>query len=205
MVHRPVRRFLTSLACVGVLAGASPTPALGEASEPGALTPTGTEGAGPSFQPDAWIKLCGLSTGCKIDPPPHPWLGKDRYNETGHKQTVAVDINEGEGVRFWAAVENDGSETDTLTVQGCQGTQHFELNAVLLGKHKEPSAGAVNVTRKYKRGTLTFDLEPGERALFTINIITHTVKGVTYQCFTTVRSANDPESVDVVIGEMTTY
>lgn len=53
-----------------------------------------------SFQPDGWIKLCGQSLGCTIDPLPHPWLGKNIYNTTGRKQTVSVDVNEGEGVRF---------------------------------------------------------------------------------------------------------
>ena len=32
-----------------------------------------------SYRPDAWIKLCGLSTGCTIDPPPHPWRGRGVY------------------------------------------------------------------------------------------------------------------------------
>jgi hypothetical protein len=30
-----------------------------------------------SYQPDGWIKLCGINIGCVIDPLPHPWLGKD--------------------------------------------------------------------------------------------------------------------------------
>ncbi len=160
---------------------------------------------GGSARSDAWIKLCGLSTGCVIDPLPHPWLGRDVYNATGRRQTVSVDIDEGEGVRFWITVENDGAESDVFTVQGCSGTRYFEVNRVVLGKYKAPDAGATDVTRQYKQGTLTFDLEPGDRAVFTLNIITHTVKGVTYPCPTVVRSGNDPTSTDTVVGEMTTY
>ena len=158
-----------------------------------------------SFQSDGWIKLCGLSTGCVIDPPPHPWLGRDVYNTTGRRQTVSVDIDEGEGVRFWITVENDGTESDTLVVQGCRGTRYFEVNRVVLGKRKRPDASYTDVTRKYKRGELTFDLESGDTAVFTLNIITHTVKGETYRCLTTIHSENDSSSVDTVVGSMTTY
>ena len=159
----------------------------------------------PSFQPDGWIKLCGLNLGCTIDPLPHPWLGKDIYNTTGRKQTVSVDINEGEGVRFWITLQNDGTQSDTFGVRGCSGTRVFEVNRVLLGKHKRQDPGAEDLTRRYKQGTLTFDLDAGERVVFTLNIITHTVKGVTYRCRTEFTSQSDPASQDVVVAEMTTY
>jgi hypothetical protein len=154
---------------------------------------------------DAWIKLCGLSTGCVIDPPPHPWLGRDVYNATGRRQTVAVDINEGEGVRFWITVENDGTQADTLIVQGCPGTRYFEVNRVVLGRYRRPDAGATDVTRRYLQGTLSFDLDPGDRAVFTLNIITNTIKGETYRCLTEVSSAGDAGAGDTVVAEMTTY
>ena len=54
-----------------------------------------------AYRPDAWIKLCGLSTGCTINPPPHPWHGNNIYNSTAKKQTVSVRMEDGEGVRFW--------------------------------------------------------------------------------------------------------
>lgn len=167
----------------------------------GARDPSG----GESFRPDGWIKLCGLSLGCTIDPPPHPWLGKDVYNTTGHRQTIAVDINEGEGVRFWIVVQNDGNESDTLAVRGCRGTRVFEVNSVLIGKHRRPSAGATNVTARYRAGTLTFDLDPGERAVFTLNVITHFDKGVTYECETRFGSVTEPSAEDTVVARMTTY
>ena len=50
-----------------------------------------------AYRPDAWIKLCGLSTGCTINPPPHPWHGNNRYNSTAKKQTVSVRMEDGEG------------------------------------------------------------------------------------------------------------
>ena len=158
-----------------------------------------------SYRSDAWIKLCGQSTGCVIDPLPHPWLGKDVYNTTGRRQTVAVDVNEGEDVRFWITVENDGAETDTLAVQGCDGTRYFEVRHVVLGKQKRPNAAATEVTRKFKDGTLTFDLDAGKTAVFTLLVVTHLEKNITYECLMTVHSVNEPTSQDRVVAEMTTF
>lgn len=161
-------------------------------------------GARP-YRPDGWIKLCGLSLGCVIDPPPHPWRGKDVYNRTGRRQTVRVDINDGEGVRFWIAVQNDGTERDTVRVQGCSGTRVFEINRVLLGRHKRQDPSAKDLKRRYIRGTLTFTLDPGERVIFTLNIITGPVEGKSYRCRTELASEGDPERRDVVVASMATY
>lgn len=158
------------------------------------------------FQADAWIKLCGLSTGCTIDPPPHPWKGRDVYNATAARQTVAVRLEDGEGVRYWIAVENDGEQPDTLTVQGCRGTRDFVVNSVLMGKHRRPDWRARNVTKAFKRGTLAFDLEPGARKVFTLNMIAATLReGISYRCEVVVRSAGRWAARDVVAARMTTY
>jgi hypothetical protein len=170
-------------------------------------------GAAPAFavdfQADAWIKLCGLSTGCTIDPLPHPWKGRNVYNTTGAGQTVAVRMEDGEGVRFWITVENDGDQPDTITVDGCRGTRRFKINAVLMGKHKRPTWRARNVTREFRNGTLTFSFPPaseGKRKVFTLNIIAPTTaEGVTYRCPIVVRSAGRWAARDVVVAKMTTY
>ena len=41
--------------------------------------------------------------------------------------------------------------------------------------------------------------------MFTINIITHFNKNVTYACRTQLTSQSDPGAVDVVVAEMTTF
>jgi len=161
--------------------------------------------ATPPYRPDGWIKLCGLSLGCVIDPPPHPWRGKDVYNTTGRRQTVRVDINDGEGVRFWIAVQNDGTEADTVGVQGCSGTKVFRVNRVKLGRLKRQDPSAEDLTRRYLRGTLRFTLEPGERVIFTLNIITGPVEGKRYRCRTELTSEGDPDRQDVVVADMSTY
>lgn len=162
-------------------------------------------GLEPTSQPDGWIKLCGINVGCVIDPPPHPWRGKDVHNATGRRQTVKVDLNDGQGVRFWIVVQNDGGAADTFTVQGCGGNRVFEVNRVLLGKHKRQDPLAEDLRRRYIRGTLTFDLDVGEKVVFTLNMLSNATEGRTYRCTTEFTSANDPDARDVVVARMTTY
>lgn len=161
------------------------------------------------FQADAWIKLCGLSTGCTIDPLPHPWKGRDVYNSTGAKQTVAVRMEDGEGVRFWITLENDGDQPDTLTVDGCRGNRRFKVNAVLMGKHTRPDWRAENVTRKFRKGTLAFSFPArteAKKKVFTLNIIAPTqAEGVSYRCEIVIRSQGRWAARDTVVAKMTTY
>ena len=162
-----------------------------------------------SFRPDEWIKLCGLSTGCVIDPLPHPWRGNGIYNTTGRKQTVAVNMEDGEGVRFWITLQNDGREADTFAVKGCRGNPRFVVNAVLVGKHKRPDWTAKNITQRFKNGTAEFSFDPDagpQLRWFTVNIVAPTTaEGVTYKCPITISSQGQPSVKDTVLAVMTTY
>ena len=160
-----------------------------------------------AYRPDAWIKLCGLSTGCTIDPLPHPWKGNDVYNTTGAKQTISHAIEEMEGIRVWIRLQNDGTSDDTLVVQGCQGSKHFTVNKVLLGKQKRPKFGTTDVTKEFKNGTLTFPLaaSDADSAVFTLNIIATTkIQGVSYRCPVTISSQGDPTLTDTIAVTLTT-
>ena len=164
--------------------------------------------AGPTseYRPDAWIQLCGLSDGCTIDPLPNPVKGKNIYNTTGAKQDVAVRMEDGEGVRFWLTFENDGSASDTITIEGCKGTKRFKVNKVQIGFHKRPQAGTVKITDKFRAGNATFELDPGKRVELTLNIVAPTTaEGVTYRCPITVHSEGDPNATDTLMAKMTTY
>lgn len=162
-----------------------------------------------AYRPDGVIKLCGLSTGCKINPLPHPWKGNDVYNNTGNKQTVKVSINNGEGVRFWIRIENDGAVADTIFVQGCPGNDRFIVNKVLLGKQKKPTAGVTNVTNDFLDGTLDFTLPPKsehKKKYFTVNILTQgMVLPVKYTCKVTISSQGDPNLTDTLAMKMDMY
>lgn len=160
-------------------------------------------------RPDAWIKLCGLSTWCTINGLPHPWKGQNVYNTTGRQQKVAVKMEDGEGVRFWMTFENDGVVADTYTIKGCTGTRQFKVNKVTIGFTKGPKAGTQLINEQFKNGTATFDVGPassGQKIELTLNIIAPTTaEGVSYRCPITVTSQNDPAMVDTILARMTTY
>lgn len=164
----------------------------------------------PPYRPDQWIKLCGLSLGCTIDPLPHPWRGKDVYNDTGRHQRVAVRMQDGEGVRFWLALQNDGAQRDTFVVQGCRGTRRFVVNNVHIGRIKGLGTRDTRITEEFKAGTAEFTfpsrLEANKIVYLTLNIIAPTTaEGVSYRCPVTITSKNQPTRSDTVVAEMTTY
>lgn len=198
-----MKRSVTALIALAVVGSAFALPASAETGRGNSRVP-------PAYRPDAWIKLCGLSTGCTVGPPPpHPWRGNDVYNTTGKHQTVAVRMEDGEGARFFIELQNDGAQADTLTVRGCKGNRRFVVNAVLIGKHTRPDWHAKNITKEFKRGTATFDLPPssaGKKKVFTLNIVAPTTaEGVTYRCHMTITSAGDRSAKDTVVATMTTY
>ncbi|MEX2439631.1 MAG: hypothetical protein WD739_07100 [Actinomycetota bacterium] len=173
-----------------------------------AVPGSATAGEAPEYRPDQWIKLCGLSNGCKINPLPHPWRGRNVYNKTGAKQSVSVRMEDGEGVRFWLALQTDGTAADTLRVDGCRGNRRFRVNKVQIGKYKNPNAGAVKITEKFKEGTATFDYGANSDKIvyLTLNIIAPTTaEGVSYRCEVTLISEGDPTKRDTVSAKMTTY
>lgn len=162
------------------------------------------------YRPDQWIKLCGLSLGCTIDPLPHPWRGKDVYNDTGRHQQVAVRMEDGEGVRFWLALQNDGARRDTFVVQGCRGTRRFVVNNVHLGRIKGLGTADTKITEEFKNGTAEFTfpsaLDANKRVYLTLNIIAPTTaEGVSYRCPVTITSKNRATRSDTVVARMTTY
>jgi hypothetical protein len=165
---------------------------------------TAASAGGPTYQPDGWIKLCGQSLGCTIDGLPNPWKGRNVYNRTGRRQTLVDAINEGEGIRYWITIQNDGTNRDTFDVDGCSGNQDFEVNRVLLGKHKRQDPGARDLTRRYRHDTLSFTLGAGERKVFTLNIITGSRKQQRYACRTEFTSQGNGGQ-DVVVARMSTF
>jgi hypothetical protein len=191
------RRSIPLVVLVTVLASLIATP--GSATAPRGVAP----------RPDIWIKLCGLSTGCSIDPLPHPWLGDGIYNTTGWHQKIAVRMEDGEDVRFWLTLQNDAEQDDTFVVEGCRGTRLFRIIAVKVGLLKRPNWRPRDITAGFKNGTATFAFPPasqGKRVPLTLAMIAPTTaEGVTYRCPITIRSQSDPSVSDTVIAIMTTY
>lgn len=185
MMRRTLGLLLLFAACVPTLLG-------GQAAQAGAPA--------PQYRPDAWIKLCGQSNGCVINPLPHPWLGKNIYNKSAFKQTVHQYIDNGEGVRYWMTFQNDGSQPDTFSLHGCQGTKLIRLNRVLVGFYKDTTTDRdAKITDQFLKGTWTVDLAPGETIGLTLNIITSDPSaGHSYRCPVRITSAGDPTKSDTV-------
>jgi hypothetical protein len=162
-----------------------------------------------AYRPDAWIKLCGLSTGCTIDPPPHPWRGNDLYNATGARQKVAVRLDNGEGVRFWLTLQNDGARGDTFVVDGCAGTRNFVVNTVLVGLYKRPDWRAEKITKEFRAGTAEFRFPPwteGKKVYLTLNMISSDFSvGDSYRCPITLYAKSRPAAKDTVLAVMSAY
>lgn len=162
--------------------------------------------AAPDYRPDAWIKLCGWGDTCE-HAPPHAYRGNDVYNTTGAHQTVSVGMEEGNDVRFWILLQNDGALADTFHVKGCAGNGSFVVRTVNTGWLKR-SQWAPVITRSWKRGTASFDVPPTgtqHNVAITLDIWAKTsVPGARYTCRVTVTSVGDPTVKDTLVAKMVT-
>jgi hypothetical protein len=157
------------------------------------------------YRPDAWLKLCGWGDTC-AHAPPHRYVGNGVYNGSGSGQTVTTGMEEGNDVRFWLRLENDGSSDDTVYVQGCRGVRGFMLRAVLVGAFTQ-STNAVNVTGPFKHGTAHFDLQANDANSVTLTVdlwARTTTAGARYTCPMTIWSAAQPKVKDKVVAKMFT-
>ena len=156
-------------------------------------------------RPDAWLKLCGWGDTCS-HAPPHRYFGNGIYNTSGARQTVSSGLEEGNDIRFWLRMENDGSSDDTIFVRGCRGNSAFVLRAVLVGAYTQ-STYAENVTLAFKRGTAHFDLQAnaGNSVVLTVDLWARTPTfGTRYSCPITIWSAGQPSVSDTVVAKLVT-
>lgn len=166
----------------------------------------GAAASPPAYRPDAFLKLCGVNSGCLIDPLPHPWVGNNTYNKTGYHQTVHWRLDNGRGIRFWITFQNDGTQTDTYALHGCTGNKHFKILQVIVGKVKVPTGPweAPHIEDKFKANTWKTTLKAGEKIAITLNILT-TDPNLTYRCPMTITSQGDPTKQDTVIAAIATF
>ena len=180
--------------------GAVPSRAIAEPKRPDAAPKTRQ-----SYRPDAWLKLCGWGDTCNSTPP-HRYFGNDIYNASGSRQTVSSGMEEGNDIRFWLRLENDGASDDTLYVRGCRGNSAFVLRAVLVGAYTQ-STNAENVTQPFKRGTAHFDLQANDAnsVVLTVDLWARTSTfGTRYTCEITVWSSAHPSLKDKVVAKLVT-
>ncbi len=162
--------------------------------------------AAPDYQPDAWIKLCGWGDTCE-KAPPHKWVGDGVQNRTGANQTVSVGMEEGNDVRFWILLQNDGALGDTLHVKGCAGNGSYVVRTVNTGWLRR-SQWAPVITGAWKAGTASFDVPPTgttDNVRITLDIWAKTsTLGARYTCRVTVTSVGDPSARDTLVAKMVT-
>jgi hypothetical protein len=174
-----------------------------------ALAPSFTQTAragSPAYRPDAFIKLCGVNSGCLIDPLPHPWVGNNVYNTSGYQQKVHHSLDNGRGIRFWITFQNDGTQKDTYSLDGCKGDPNFKILQVIVGKVKVPTGPyeAPHIEDQFKADTWHVTLKPGGHVAITLNILTDN-PNLTYNCPMTITSAGDPTKQDTVVASITTF
>jgi hypothetical protein len=168
------------------------------------VAPSATAGS-PPYRPDAWIKLCGQSTGCTINPPPHPWKGNNVYNSNAKGQTIFQRIDNGEGVWYWLTFQNDGTTKDTFDLSGCTGNKNFKILRVLIGKYKVPvGVSAVHITRQFIHSNYKFTLKPGGHVAITLNMVTVN-PNLHYRCPVSITSEGDSGKSDTVAVKIKTF
>ena len=173
------------------------------------LAPSASAGAAASYRPDAFIKLCGVNTGCLIDGLPHPWVGNNIYNTSGYRQKVHHRLDNGRGIRFWITFQNEGTQPDTFSLHGCKGNKNFKILQVIVGKVKVPTGvhEKPHIEDQFRANTWTVALQPGAHVAITLNILTYdpSDSGLTYNCQMTITSQGDPTKKDTVVASMTMY
>jgi hypothetical protein len=157
-------------------------------------------------RPDAWVKLCGPRNTCSTQPW-HPWLGDGVYNTTGTGQHVTGGVEEGNMIRFWVLLQNDGVNDDVLKVKACPGTATFPLLSANVGAWRFHTR-LVDITSAIKAGTASFPLpksSAGATAILTLTFRAITLtKGLRYTCPVTVSSTNAPTVKDRVVATLVT-
>ena len=186
-----MKRTLLALVVVGLAAQAFVVPSANAGS--------------PPYRPDAWIKLCGQSTGCTINPLPHKWKGNNIYNANAKGQTIDQRIDNGEGVWYWLTFQNDGTSKDTFDLTGCTGNKNFQILRVLIGKYKVPvGVSAVHITRQFIHSNYKFHLNPGAHVAITLNMVTGK-PNLHYRCPVSITSEGDSSLSDTVAVTITSF
>jgi hypothetical protein len=163
-------------------------------------------GETPAHRPDAWVKLCGDRNTCLLHPW-HPWRGKDVYDTTGVGQTASGGVEQGVMIMFWILLQNDGTSSETLKLDGCPGTSVFQVIRASVGAWRAGTEQN-DITSKFRTGIATFEFPPSStehQVIVTVRIkALSSPSGVTYSCPVVVSSSAAPAVKDKVILKMTT-
>ena len=159
-----------------------------------------------NVRPDAMIKLCGAGDNCDHSPP-HKYRGQNIYNTTGKGQTYPAGLEEGNDIRFWILIQNDGTQADTFFVKGCTGNKAYVIRAVIVGAWRH-ATGHTHIDAAFKNGTASFHFAPSASQTNVVLTLDFWEKpailGLRYTCNITITSQNDPTVKDRVVAKMVT-
>ncbi len=140
------------------------------------------------YRPDGLIKRASVAA----------YSGDDVYNSTGNGQTVLTKTKRGRLATFQLKVQNDGTGSDAITVDGCASSRGFVVTY---------SDGVNDITAPVTAGTYAVaGLAPGqERTLaMSIKVARSVPIGKIKGCPVATTSQTSPTEEDVVLAKVKT-
>ena len=144
--------------------------------------------ASEGYRPDGMVKKASVAA----------YSGDDIYNSTGNGQTVLTKTKRGRLATFQLKVQNDGTGSDALTVDGCASSRGFVVTY---------SNGVNDITADVTDGTYAVTgLAPGQEKTLTMSIkVARSVSiGKIKGCPVSTTSQTSPTEEDVVLAKVKT-
>jgi hypothetical protein len=141
-------------------------------------------------QPDNLIKTSSEST----------FVGDNVYNTDGAAQTKSQGVKAGRSATFNVMIQNDGSASDSFTVQGNGSSTGFTV------KYYAGSSGNTDITAAVTAGTYTTaTLAPGANQVMraVVTVARGTASGTVKDCLVTSTSVGDNLKRDAVKARVT--
>jgi hypothetical protein len=140
------------------------------------------------YRPDGLVKKASVAA----------YSGDDVYNSTGNGQTVLTKTKRGRLATFQLKVQNDGTGSDAITVDGCASSRGFVVTY---------ARGVNDITAEVVGGTYTIaGLAPGDESTLVLSIrVARSVPiGKIKGCPVSMTSQASPTEEDVVLARVKT-
>jgi uncharacterized delta-60 repeat protein len=144
--------------------------------------------ASEGYRPDGLVKKASVAA----------YSGDDVYNSTGNGQTVLTKTKRGRLATFQLKVQNDGTGSDAVTVDGCASSKGFVVTY---------ANGVNDITADVTAGTYAVTgLAPGQEKALTMSIkVARSVSiGKIKGCPVSTTSQTSPTEEDVVLARVKT-
>jgi uncharacterized delta-60 repeat protein len=144
--------------------------------------------ASEGYRPDGLVKKASVAA----------YSGDDVYNSTGIGQTVLTKTKRGRLATFQLKVQNDGTGSDALTVDGCASSRGFVVTY---------ANGVNDITAEVTAGTYAVTgLAPGQEETLSMSIkVARSVSiGKIKGCPVSTTSQTSPTEADVVLAKVKT-